>query len=255
MFVTLKQSILTNTKLQGLTISETDMLKVHQMLATKTFRAYSGFRWLEEFSKVKKSSNDTTNMAMRNVMQLTGSADGSSSKSSSDSSSDKTKKPKAKKRPLASALLGTAVINPATVTNSTNGDTQTPATTSQSQPTVNPQSDNARQPTLSTNATNEEPASKKRRKNRTEQEYKDEYAAEKCIKVALTKLQKACNIVEKANLSIKECCSVLWVCFNKFHKSNSSMNKARATTLLKEALAEGTPFIASEHLRRLALDG
>ena len=88
-FDTFKQVMITNENLCLLGVGEFELAKIHRYLATFTFHAYSGFRWSDIFDKIKDSSDDKSNIAMRQLIQTTGSADGSNSKTSNGTTQKK----------------------------------------------------------------------------------------------------------------------------------------------------------------------
>merc|ERR1711957_545119 len=90
---------------------------------------------------------------------------------------------------------------------------------------------------------------KKRRKNKSIDEFKDEYNGE--IKTALTKLKDAANNVDNAKLSVEQCCAILWVCLGEFHKNTSTLKKEPVTKLLKDAMAKDPTFSAADYLTGL----
>lgn len=70
-------------------ISDSSLETLHRKLAKCSAHAYSGFQIHEQFNQPKNKSNDTSNIAMRKLMQTTGSADGTSGKSSSKRKTEK----------------------------------------------------------------------------------------------------------------------------------------------------------------------
>ena len=164
---------------------------------------------------------------MRNVIQTTGSADGSYIKTKIlDDAAAATKQPKEKKRSLASALTnGRSDVIPAVKAAGAS------ATVSTSVSATRPSSENS---------------GKKRRKNKSVDDFKNEYKGG--VNTALTKLKAAANDIENAKISIQQCCAILLVCFSDFHKNISTMKKVTVTKLLKDAVARTTSFSATDCL-------
>ena len=87
---------------------------------------------------------------------------------------------------------------------------------------------------------------KKRRKNKSIDDFKNEYKGD--VNTALTKLKAAANDIENAKILIQQCCAILWVCFDEFHKNTSTMKKVTVPKLLKDAVARTPTFSATDWL-------
>ena len=99
-----KQAVHKDDKLRDYELRDADVEKVHRALATFSFHAYTGFRWLEKFISIKQSSKDTSNMTMCNVIQTTGPANRSSYETPKTATKGTTK-PKEKTQNLHSILV------------------------------------------------------------------------------------------------------------------------------------------------------
>ena len=81
-----KEAISNNDMLSMLNLDDTALENLHRYLTAYTFHAYSGFRW--------DAANYKSNIAFRQLIQTTGSADGS--RSDVAGGTTKAKKPKEK---------------------------------------------------------------------------------------------------------------------------------------------------------------
>ena len=76
-----KLAALTNEKLCDGVLDDTTFKSIHLFPANYVFIAYTGFTWSDQFKGDKDSSDDATNLAFRQLLQTTGSGDGSKSTS------------------------------------------------------------------------------------------------------------------------------------------------------------------------------
>ena len=141
-------------------------------------------------------------------MQTTGSANGATS-NAKKANDDKSKKPRKKKRSLASALTNAPVAQAGDSTSSSTAFPETEGiveSTSVAGGVVRTTTATEGAISIAGNSTDpSEPTAKKPRKTKSDQEYKDEYEGnKKCIEKALTKLCKANNVAQDANLTIPE---------------------------------------------------
>ena len=81
LFQSFKLAALTNGKLCDGVLDDTTFQKIHLFLANYAFKAYTGFRWGDQFKGDKDSSDDATNLAFCQLLQTTGLGDGAKSTS------------------------------------------------------------------------------------------------------------------------------------------------------------------------------
>ena len=188
-----KESVLKDSGLRKSGVTNTLLEKLHTYLSAFAFHAYSGFRWKLEFNSIQNSVTDKTNLAIRQLIQTTGSADGSSSKSSSGP-------PKKKQRvtKVSTASMLTGRTDKASSASTSNGASNSSVTSS-----------NASNSTT-TDATVRRSSTTSRKRRTSEQDFKEDYL--QCIRNALIKLTVDSNNDVKA-LDKRECCAVLCLYF------------------------------------------
>ena len=223
LFDTFKQVIINNENLRVLNIQENVLVDIHRYLVTHAFHAYSGYIFDKKYNKKKASSGDMTNVALRLLIQTTGSANGSTSTSSNDT---KQKKRKIRKVSTASLLTGKKRNAPAPTQQAKRRNTSSTST-------INAV------PAMSTNTTAMKGTTRKKRRT-SDQDFQNDY--DLCIREALAKLIR--QNVPVSKLDRRECCAILWKVSNIFKRDVNTFKIADARAMLQSVI-DGNKYYAT----------